>query len=200
MLYLCSCSLLTFKKEQTLSGDILLSKLKKICLEGNGKGRIELVGTKHVFEYESLLDRPHRRYELALAFPIVGEQKVSLSLDPVQVSNSIYRSDFLALLKDKIPKRADSEQIVRAVGEFFVFSADFASAVVDGKWPQQYKAQQIDDHFVMVRETPHYKFVIDNSSDNQRFFERNQYKIFLRSLSETEAVMTLFLIPSTCDR
>jgi len=150
------------------------------------------VGTKHVFEFESLLDRTLRRFELALAFPIIGEQKVVLSLDPAEVSKNIYRSDFLGLLKDRIPERSDRDEIVRTVGEFFVFSSDFASALIDDKWPLQYKAKQIDDHFVMVRETPHYKFVIDNFSENKHFFERNQYKIFLRSLSETEPVMTLF--------
>jgi hypothetical protein len=51
----------------------------------------------------------------------------------------------------------------------------------------------------MSRQTAHYDFVIDNFSDNETYFERTVFKIFLKNSGGTDPIMTLFLVPGNCD-
>ena len=184
----------------TQSPNFLTAQFKKICLEGSGKGRIELVGSKYTFDYESQINRPKNVFDLALDFPIIGESKVSLSLNPKEVSRQMSRSQLMELLQEQIGERTDRDQIVKTIEEFFVFSSDFIRYKASNVYPAHFTAISNNDHFILERSTPHYKFMVDNFSDNQKFFERTVLKIFLKTTSETDPIMTLFLVPQSCDK
>jgi hypothetical protein len=173
--------------------------MKKICLEGSGKGRIELVGSKYTFGYESQLNRPKNLFELALDFPIIGETKVSLSLNPNEVSKQIGKTELVEVLREKVGDRSDRDQIVKTIEEFFVFASDFIRYKAAGTYPTHFSSTSLNNHFIMFRETPHYRFSVDNYSDNQNYFERTVFQIFLKSRSATDPIMTLFLVPQNCD-
>ncbi|MDD4973192.1 MAG: hypothetical protein PHY93_02525 [Bacteriovorax sp.] len=169
-------------------------------MEGSGKGRIELVGSKYTFAYESQINRLKNLFELALDFPIIGESKVSLSLNPKEVSKQISHSELVVVLQEKVGERADRDQIVKTIEEFFVFASDFIHYKASGVYPAHFISSTENGHFILSRETPHYNFLVDNFSENQNYFERTVFKILLKSSSSTNPIMTLFLVPQSCDK
>lgn len=195
---MCSCA--TLKGTDTTSPTYLNKQFKKICLEGSGKGRIELVGSKYTFGYESLINRSANIFDLALDFPIIGETQVSLSLNPADVSKQIGKTELIEVLRDKVGDRPDRNEIIKTIKEFFVFASDFARYKAASTYPSHFTANSANDHFVLFRDTPHYKFSVDNYSDNETYFERTVFQIFLKSRSISDPIMTLFLVPQKCDR
>lgn len=139
-------------------------------------------------------------FDLALDFPIIGEQQVSLSLNPALVSKQIGKTELIEVLRDKIGEREDREQIVKTIKEFFVFASDFVRYRAAAVYPTHFKADSTNGHFVLFRETPHYKFSVDNFSDNETYFERTIFQIFHKDRSLSDPIMTLFLVPQKCDR
>ena len=186
------------KDAQTPS--FLNNKFKKICIAGSGKGRIELVGSKYTFSYESQFNLKKNIFELALDFPIIGETRVELSLNPKEVSKKIGHSELIGVLRQQIGDRADLEEVIKTVEEFFVFASDFIHYKAFSVYPVHFKSNFENDHFNLERSTPHYIFQIDNFSENENYFERTVFKIFVKSVSETIPRMTLFLVPQACDK
>lgn len=167
-------------------------------MEGSGKGRIELLATKHVFSYESQIDRPKNKFDLVLDFPVVGERELELSLDPAEVNRSIKNSEITEFLKEHLSElRTDRQKIAKSIEEFFVFASDFMRFKAAGIYPKHFLASSENGHFIMERSTPSYRFVVDNSVANSKFFERVVFKIFIKELSN-DAIMTLFLVPQEC--
>lgn len=197
---MCSCSTIsTNKGASTQTSAFVADKFKKICLEGSGKGRIELVGSKYTFAYESQINRVKNLFELALDFPIIGETRVSLSLNPKEVSKKINHTELVEMLKEKLEQRADRDQIVKTIEEFFVFASDFIRYKASGSYPISFLSSFENNHFILARETFLYNFQVDNFSENQIYFERTVFKIFLKSSSVIDPILTLFLVPQSCD-
>ena len=169
-------------------------------MAGTGKGRIELVSSKYTFTYESQINRVKNLFELVLDFPIIGETSVSLSLNPKEVSRQMGHSNLVAILKDRVGEREDRDQIVKTIEEFFVFASDFIHYKSTGIYPAHFKSSSENNHFILGRETPHYIFQVDNFAESENLFERTVFKIFLRSTSINNPIMTLFLVPQSCDK
>lgn len=174
------------------------NEFQKICLTSSGKGRIELLKTKHLFTYESVLNRKQNRFDLALDFPVVGEKLLSLSLIPEVANLEVKNSEISELLKEHIGPRDDRAQIAKSVEEFFVFASDFLRFRANNIAPPHYSYQFKDGHFIMERATRSYKFVVDNFSANEKFYERTVFKIYIKD-HLSEAIVTLFLVPQACD-
>lgn len=182
------------------SSAFLSKQFKKICLEGSGKGRIELVGSKYTFGYESQVAQAQNRFDLALDFPIFGETKVSLSLNPKEVSKEMKHDQLVELLKEQIGERSDRDEIIKTIEEFFVFSSDFIHYKASQVYPSHFTSNLANDHYLLSRETPHYVYAVDNFAANDKYFERTVFKIFLKSRSISDPIMTLFLVPQSCDK
>ncbi|MDO9182584.1 MAG: hypothetical protein Q7U04_09255 [Bacteriovorax sp.] len=177
-----------------------MSKFNKICFEGSGKGRIELVGSKYTFAYESQINLRKNLFELGLDFPIIGETKVDLSLNPKEVSKQISHSQLVEVLQEQVGERTDRDQIIKTIEEFFVFASDFIHYKAMGVYPPNFSTNFENEHFTLGRVTPHYNFQVDNFSENEKYFERTVLKIFLKSTSTTNPIMTLFLVPQACEK
>lgn len=178
------------------------SEFKKICIEGTGKGRIELLTTKHTFSYESQIDRDNNKFDLVLDFPVIGERAMYISLDPAVMNATIKNSEITQLLNEQLGERPDKKQLTKSIEEFFVFASDFMKFKAAGIYPRHYKSSFADGHFLLERETPSYKFLVDNFSPNEKFYERVVFKIFIKDLNKNSngnAIMTLFLVPQSCD-
>lgn len=167
-------------------------------MSGSGKGRVELLSTKHTFTYEAVLNHQQNKFDLALDFPIVGEKILSLSLNPEIVNRDIKNSQMTELLKNEIGAREDRAKIAKSVEEFFVFTSEFLKYRANGQIPPHYAVQLKDDHFLLERTTPSYRFVVDNFAGNENFFERSVFKIYIRDHSP-DAIVTLYLVPQVCD-
>lgn len=176
----------------------LTSEFKKICVEGSGKGRIELLTTKHTFSYESQMDRRANKFDLVLDFAVIGERQLELSLDPEYVNRTIKNSEITELLNEQLGERADKKRIAKAIEEFFVFSSDFMRSKAAGIYPKHFSSTLSNGHFVLERSTPTYRFVVDSYEPNSNFYERIVFKIFIKDLS-SNAILTLFLVPQSCD-
>lgn len=174
------------------------AEFKKICIEGSGKGRIELMAIKHTFTYESQVDRKKNKFDLVLDFPVIGERQIQFSLNPEIANREIKDSELTELLNEQLGERSDKKRISKAVEEFFVFASDFMRFKVANVFPKHYSSSFNNGHFILERHTPSYRFVVDNSVPNEKFFERLVFKIFVKDLSN-EAILTLFLVPDSCD-
>lgn len=73
-LFIYGCSLF---KTYSLSRDIT-KESKKICLSGEGKGRLSVHGSRYVFSYENLLDLEHNHWILGLDFPLRNQETIEL--------------------------------------------------------------------------------------------------------------------------
>ncbi|AUN99621.1 hypothetical protein C0V70_16205 [Bacteriovorax stolpii] len=133
-----------------------------------------------------------------LDFPVIGERELALSLDPEFVNRTIKNSEITELLKDQLGERTDKAKIAKSIEEFFVFASDFMRFKAAKVYPKHFSASFSDNHFIMERTTPSYRFVVDNSVSNQKFYERVVFKIFVKDLSN-DPILTLFLVPKECD-
>lgn len=188
-----SCGGLAQKKQLDNSVEF-----KKICIEGSGKGRIELLTNKHTFTYESQVDRQGNMFDLVLDFPVLGERQIQFSLNPEITNREIKNSEITEILNEHLGTRVDKKRVAKAVEEFFVFASDFMRFKVANVFPKHYSATFNNDHFILERSTPSYRFVVDNFVPNEKFFERLVFKIFAKDLS-SDAILTLFLVPESCD-
>lgn len=114
------------------------------------------------------------------------------------MNRTIKNSEITELLNDQLGERTDKVRIAKSIEEFFVFASDFMRFKAAGVYPKHFSGSFSDNHFVMERSTPSYKFVVDSSVPNQKFYERVVFKIFVKDLSN-DPILTLFLVPKECD-
>lgn len=200
MILAAGCSSITRDNRDSLAQQIAYEReFKKICLSGEGKGRVEILANKQTFTYESVINKVKNVYHLALNFPIIGEREIAISLDPATANRMIKESDIAFVLKDMIGERNDRARLVKSVEEFFVFSSDFMRFLAAGVFPKHYTASfSSSGRFIMERNTASYRFMVESYAPNDQFFERISFKIFVKS-SSTDPILTLFLVPETCD-
>ena len=171
----------------------------KICIQGSGRGRIELLTQKHLFSYESLIDKKKNMFFLGLEFPVIGERQVALSLNPVEANRVIKNSEITEMLKEHLGERKDRAKISKAVEEFFVFTSDFLRFKTTNVIPPHYNVTLKDDHFLLERTTNSYRFLVDNFSLGKDFYQRFVLKLFIKEYGN-DPILTLFLIPETCEK
>ncbi len=169
-------------------------------MESTGKGRIELVNAKYVFDYEAQVNKRTNYFDLALAFPIIGEKKVSLSLDPKVTAKEINRSELLKMIEGQIGERYNKEQIMNAMEEFFVLTSEFLYYRSREKFPTSYTFRHENEHFYMQRPHAQFRFEVEGFEEVEGFFRRVLVKIFPLSPESSASLFTLFLVPETCEQ
>lgn len=169
-------------------------------MEGSGKGRIEIIGNHYTFQYESQINKKTNYFDLAMAFPIIGEKKVSLSLNPKIAAKEIGRSNVLKMIEEKIGDRYNKKQIVDAMEEFFVLTSEFLSYRSKEKFPPSYKARLENDHFFMQRPHAQFRFEVEGFAEEKGYFKRVLVKIYPKEQDAAQPLFSLFLVPETCDR
>jgi len=182
-----------------MTPEILKKELKKICVEGSGKGRVELMSIKHTFDYESEIDKKKNLFNLVCDFPIVGEKSLALSLNPDVAKRSIKNFEFTDALKEHLGERPDAPKIVKALEDFFLYLSDFLKHKSTGVYPKNYTPTFKDGHFFMERTMNGTRFLVDSFQSNETYYERVQLKLFVKELSN-DAIVTLFLVPQTCEK
>ncbi|MBY0413238.1 MAG: hypothetical protein K2Q18_03690 [Bdellovibrionales bacterium] len=110
----------------------------------------------------------------------------------------IKNSELTSFLSEQIGEREDKKKIIKSVEEFFVFASDFMRFKAAKTYPKHFSSSFADGHFFLERSTPSYRFVVDSFSENDKFYERVVFKIFIKDQSNN-AIMTLFLVPQSCD-
>lgn len=88
-----SCSLFKLSK---LSEDVV-QESKRVCLNADGNGRLMIQGHKYVFGFETLWEEQELKWQMALNFPLHGEEFIELSLADKDL-------EFKQRLEDKILK------------------------------------------------------------------------------------------------
>jgi hypothetical protein len=135
---------------------------------------------------------------LALDFPIRGPTKISLSLDPKLAKSAIAQSNLISIFKERIKGRLNQDELASALLAFFETTSEFVAARSVGHYPESFNATLENDHFVLWRQSPQFKFEINNYAFNQKFFERTELKLYSIRDNSTSPVMTLFLVPTNC--
>ena len=144
------------------------------------------------------MDRKGNKFDLVLDFPVIGERELALSLDPELVNRTIKDSEITELLNEQLSENKDKKRIAKAIEEFFVFASDFMRSKAVGVYPKHFSSSVINGHFILERSTPSYRFVVDSYEPNSNFYERIVFKIYIKDLSPN-AILTLFLVPQSCD-
>lgn len=75
--FIVSCSVFQFSR---LSKNVI-KESKKVCLNADGNGRLKIQGHKYVFSFETLLNVEESKWQMALSFPLHGEEYIELNLD-----------------------------------------------------------------------------------------------------------------------
>lgn len=168
-------------------------------MEGSGKGRIEILTSKYVFDYESQINKKTNHFDLALAFPIIGEKKLSLSLNPKETAKEISHSDLLQTIESHIGDPYNKAELMKALEEFFVLTSEFLYYRSNEKFPTSYATRMENEHFFMERPHAQFRFVVESFNEDNGFFKRVLVKIFPLKPESAQSLFTLFLVPETCD-
>lgn len=174
-------------------------EFSKICIVGSGRGRIELLTNKQTFTYESEINKSKNLFQLVLDFPIVGEKEIAISLNPEIVNKVIKNSEITELLKEQIGGHAHNVRISKSIEEFFVFASDFLRYRQANVLPPHFSPSINEGHFILERTTASYRFVVDNFSPNEKFYERFVLKLFVKEIG-SDPILTLFLVPQVCEK
>lgn len=81
---LISCST---RKTIDISQDVF-KESKKVCLNSEGRGRIELPQGKYTFSYESAYLEDENKFVMVLSFPIYGEERFEINLDDLKKNSN----------------------------------------------------------------------------------------------------------------
>ena len=77
-------------------------------------------------------------------------------------------------------------------------TSEFVAARSQGHFPDSFNAVLENNHFILLRHSPQFKYEIDNFAFNQKYFERTELKIYSTESASSSPVMTLFLVPTSC--
>lgn len=189
------CATTTSTTESSFS-----SKYQKICLDGSGKGRIEFLVNKYPFTYESQVNLNKNTFELAFDFPIVGERRMSISLNPKEAARLLNHSSVVRMLESSIEERSDRENIINAVHEFYVLTSEFVSLKARNQFSKVYNIEERNEHFILSREHGGFIYEIDAYSPNEKFYERVVMKISDPKYRQNGPILSLFLVPEACEK
>ncbi len=181
------------KNEKTFS-----ENFKKVCFLSSGKGRIEFLKKKFVFDYETNLDLLKNQFQLSFDFPIVGEKVVTMSLNPKDTAKLLTRSGFVQQLKNEIGENEDQEKISNAIEEFVVLTSEIIQFQAKNKIPTHYQHQFNDGHFIMQRIHGGFIYTVDSFDLGESFFKRLVMKIQTESQNQNDSILTLYLVPEAC--
>jgi hypothetical protein len=137
---------------------------------------------------------------LVLDFPIVGEKKMALSLDPRVTAKHVNQSQLVRLIERQMDERSDKENIIEGVQEFLVLTSEFVQFKAQKKIPTLYNFSEKDGHYFLKREHGDHLYEIDAFVLNEKFFERVVIKIYSKLNVQNGPILTLFLIPETCEK
>ena len=175
-------------------------KYQKICLDSSGKGRIEFLVNKYPFTYESVINYIKNTFDLAFDFPIVGERQMSISLNPKEAAKLLNHSSVVRMLESSIEERSDRENIINAVHEFYVLTSEFVSLKAKNQFSNVYSVEDKNQHFIISRNHGGFIFEIDAYSPNESFYERLVIKISDPKYRQTGPILSLFLVPESCEK
>jgi len=175
-------------------------KYQKICLDSSGKGRIEFLINKYPFTYESAVNVKKNTFDLAFDFPIVGERQMSISLNPKEAAKLLNHSSVVRMLESSIEDRADRENIINAVHEFYVLTSEFVSLKSKNQFSNVYSVEDKNQHFVISRNHGGFVYEIDAYSPNEIFYERVVMKISDPKYRQNGPILSLFLVPESCEK
>ncbi len=176
----------------------ILKSMDSICLTGQGKGRIEYSGGRHVFSYESLWQPKEDKWSLALGLPLIGQELLVFQL-PKKDKRSRVSGTFAKRLKNEVK----SKRMRFLLGAFYKNLADLLKIIKDRKTPLEGSAWQIylekGDFFAKSNVGKNYVFKL-------RAFEWDEkYERLTMSLSEkikmkdSLKLLNLELFVSRCD-
>jgi hypothetical protein len=172
--------------------------MDSICLTGQGKGRIEYSGGRHVFNYESLWQPEEDKWSLALGLPLIGQELLVFEL-PKKDKRSHVSGTFAKRLKNEVK----SKRMRFLLGAFYKNLADLLKIIKDRKTSLESSAWQIymekGDFFAKSNVGKNYVFKL-------RAFEWDKkYERLTMSLSEKNKakaslkLLNLELFVSRCD-
>ncbi len=128
---LVSCAHVVQKKTRTPE-----EFLKKICLSGSGKGRLEFLSEKYRFSYDSSNDIKEKRWTLAVNVPLLGEEVVELNYVKAAEENVQVNGAFYERLEDAAKESSqDKYQLemlnsyLKTFGKFLVWSNDIRDQI-----------------------------------------------------------------------
>jgi len=155
---------------------------------------------KFVFEYDTAIDLERNQFQLSLDFPIVGEKIVSMSLNPKDTAKELSKSGFIRLLKSEVGENENQEMIFMAVEEFIVLTSEMVQFHVKNKIPTHYQHHIKDGHFVMQRSHGDFDYLVDSFDLDEKFFKRLVMKIQSKNQLQNDPILTLYLVPETCQK
>ena len=79
LLFILVSSCTTQKKFKKLSYDIV-TEMKQVCLSSEGKGILNVGGSRYSFSFESMWEKEEDRWLLGLDFPLQEQQVLVLDL------------------------------------------------------------------------------------------------------------------------
>lgn len=98
------------------------SKLKSICLNGEGKGRVRFQNSRKLFSYESINDYQEKKWRVALHLPIIGEKLLSINWGREKSGRLSVKGSFIGAMFRELKKskngRLQSKNLKNALHNF----------------------------------------------------------------------------------
>ncbi len=103
-------------------------------------------------------------------------------------------------LDEMIGDGVDRSISTAALRNFYLTSSEFVSGKKINKIPSTFIASKSGDHFILSRSRDGFIYSVDSYSLNESFYERVVIKVAEAKPSNSSPILTLFLVPSTCQK
>ncbi len=176
--------------------------MQKICVEGQGKGRIEFLQRKLLFSFESAFNHKKKTFDLALDFPLVGESTIEVILNPKEMLGQIERMGFFSQLRDEIYNQVGNEAkyktIENELKEFFVLLSEFLAWKKVQQLPEFYNLTWKNEHLFFERQHGRYLFLVDAFYFDS-YARRLEFSLRQKGQDLSASSLVLFLAFDQCD-
>jgi hypothetical protein len=185
---LSGCALFS-KKHETLKD------IKKICLSAEGRGRLEHSKGRHLFEFESLLNRKTNKWSLGLDLPVIGQELLYFQYPSEHESKTEVTGTFANRLKLDVT----SKKKKRELKSFFFMIGELLSIIDSGSLREGWSLGEKPGRLVFQKSLGDSQLFSFEAFDASRYFERLSLKLMRKGkFGKFKPVMKMNLFLSQC--
>lgn len=166
--------------------------MKKVCLSAEGRGRLEHSKGRHLFEFESLLDKSKRKWSLGMDLPVIGQEVLFFTYPEFANKKTRVSGTFANRLKIDIKSSTQKKEL----NQFFLMVGELLSIMHDQKLRKNWSLSEKSKRLVLERKLGKNKVFRFEAYDTSGYFRKLALSLgpankFGKSKKLTK--MTLFL-------
>jgi hypothetical protein len=176
-------------------GQNSLVDLKKVCLSAEGRGRLEHSKGRHLFEFESLLEKSSHKWSLGLDLPVIGQEVLFFNYPELGQSETKVSGTFATRLKMDIKSRSKKKEL----SQFFLMMGELLSIIHTGKLRNHWIWNQEAEKLTLERKLKSGEIFHFKAFDAEKHFKKLQLLLEKKNkFGKSKRVVKMSLFISQC--